>query len=234
MAKRVADDEASAKQVEAELAEALTGPKVASAEQRAKLERRVASARALVESTKEAEANLNKTPLSTFGSRGWEEEVQAGAKSGKLKANTGNKKLDEKLNKKFQNPALALYKIQQTFYKFSFLLVPISLPFVALLFVWKRGFTFYDHGVFVLYSLTFMAMLIMVAAAVVRWGGGIGVSAVTLALPFIIPIHMYAQLKGAYSLRTFSALWRTFMLLNFCTVTLVIFLLAVIMLGFTG
>ena len=48
-----------------------------------------------------------------------------------------------------ENPELALYKLQQTFYKFSFLLVPISIPFVALLFLWKKGFTLYDHGVFV-------------------------------------------------------------------------------------
>ena len=39
-------------------------------------------------------------------------------------------------------------------------------------------------------------------------------------------------LQGAYGLRTFSALWRTFFLLIFSSVALVLFVLAVIWLGF--
>ncbi|MDP3853260.1 DUF3667 domain-containing protein [Phenylobacterium sp.] len=234
MANRVAADKKSLAEAEAALAAAPQSDDEAAADRRKDLEGAVADARELVADTEEAVALMDKTPLSVVGGRGWEEEVRAKALSGEFKANTGNKKLDEKLNKKAQNPALALYKIQQTFYKFSFLLVPISLPFVALLFLWKRGFTFYDHGVFVLYSLAFMAMLSMAAAAAMRWGGSAGASAVALGVPFIIPAHMFAQVKGAYSLRTFSALWRTFMLLNFCAVALSLFLLAVIMLGFTG
>jgi len=45
---------------------------------------------------------------------------------------------------------------------------------------------------------------------------------------------MFAQLKGAYSLSVFSTLWRTFILLNFCFMTLLLFLFTVIMLGLTG
>jgi hypothetical protein len=50
------------------------------------------------------------------------------------------------------SPDLALYKIRQAAYKFSFLLVPISVPFIALLFLWKRGVTVYDHVVYTLYA----------------------------------------------------------------------------------
>lgn len=234
LANRLAADQASLTEAERALAKAPAGDDGDSKDRRKELEGAVKDARELVADTKEAVTALDSTPLSVIGGRGWEEEVRAKTISGEFKVNTGNKELDKKLRKKLENPALALYKIQQTFYKFSFLLVPISLPFVAVLFLWKRGFTFYDHGVFVLYSLTFMAMLIMVAAAVVRWGGSAGASAVAVGLWFIIPAHMFAQLKGAYSLSVFSTLWRTFMLLNFCFVTLLLFLFTVIMLGFTG
>src|SRR4030095_16153191 len=144
-------------------------------------------------------------------------------RSGKMKVNTGDKRLDATIKHKLENPDLALYKLQQSFYKFSFLLVPISIPFVALLFIWKRGFTLYDHGVFVLYSLTFMSLLAM-AVAVAGRVGGIVEGLTFAATPFVIPAHMYFQLKGAYGLRTFSALWRTFFLLIFCSIALVFFI----------
>jgi len=234
MAKRLAADRAGLAKAEEALAGAPAGDDEAAIARRKDLEGNVAAARQVVAATEKAAAALDSTPLSEIGGRGWEEELRAQALSKKFQPNTGSKKLDEKLMQKSENPALALYKIQQTAYKFSFLLVPLSLPFVALLFVWKRGFTLYDHGVFVLYSLTFMAMLTMVAAAVIRWGGPAGGTAVAIGLPFIIPAHMFAQMKGAYSLRVFSAAWRTFLLLIFCAVILCLFLLAIIMLGFTG
>ncbi|MDP3748693.1 MAG: DUF3667 domain-containing protein [Phenylobacterium sp.] len=234
LANRLAADQASLVAAEAALAKAPTGDDGDARGRRKDLEGDVKDARDVVADTQEAVAALDSTPTSVIGGRGWEDEVRAKTLSGEFKVDTGNKDLDKKLRKKLENPALALYKLQQTFYKFSFLLVPISLPFVALLFIWKRGFTFYDHGVLVLYSLTFMAMLTMVAAAIVRWGGAAGGAAVAIGLPLIIPAHMFAQLKGAYSLRMFSAIWRTFLLLNFCVIAIVIFLLTVIMLGFTG
>ena len=132
--------------------------------------------------------------------------------------------------KKLQNPDLAVYKFQQTVYKFAFLLVPLSIPFVALLFLWKRGFTLYDHGVFVLYSLTFMAMLLMLmvlSATIAGWLGGIVIPLGLLA----VPVHVFAQMKGAYSLSWFSALWRTIALLVFCNIVVGLFFAAIVYLG---
>src|SRR3546814_3638699 len=43
------------------------------------------------------------------------------------------------------------------------------------------------------------------------------------------PIHIYKQLRGAYELRRFSALWRTFVLLVFALIALVFFIM--LMLG---
>lgn len=138
------------------------------------------------------------------------------------------------LLKKLQNPDLAVYKLQQTMYKFAFLLAPFSIPFMALLFLWRRGPTLYDHGVFVLYSLTFMAMLLMVMVVAGALsgviGGWFGAWAITLGL-LAIPAHMFAQLKGAYGLSIFSATWRTVALVVFCNIVLGLFLTAILYLG---
>ena len=134
------------------------------------------------------------------------------------------------LLKKLKNPDLALYKLQQTVYKFAFLLVPFSIPFVALLFLWKRGFTLYDHGVFVLYSLTFMAMLLMALVLISMLGAGWAMAAISIA-SLAVPAHMFAQLKGAYSLSIFSALWRTLLLLIFTNIVISFFVAAIVYLG---
>ena len=145
----------------------------------------------------------------------------------KLNFDTGSKKLNGKLKEKFENPELALYKLQQAFYKFSFLLVPISIPFMALLFLWKKGFTLYDHGVFVLYSLTFMSLLVMVLAGATRIGG-LAEGVAWSAAPFVAPAHMYYQLQGAYGLRTWSTLWRTWLLMIFSVIALSLFIAAIL------
>jgi len=138
--------------------------------------------------------------------------------------------LTKTVAKKLKNPDLALYKLQQTMYKFAFLLVPLSIPFVALMFLWKRGFTLYDHGVFVLYSLTFMSLLLMavvVLATTIKGAAGWAAGAGGL----IAVAHMFAQLKGAYSLTIFSTLWRTVALLIFCEIAATLFIVSIIYLG---
>ena len=142
----------------------------------------------------------------------------------------GSNALNEKVRHKLENPQLALYKLQQTFYKFSFLLVPISIPFVALLFLWRRSVTLYDHGVFILYSLTFMSLLTMMVALLLRLNEGLGGFAAA-CVPAIVPAHMFFQLKGAYGLGLASTLWRTALLLIFASIALILFVLAVIWLG---
>jgi hypothetical protein len=164
---------------------------------------------------------------------GWMATLSESVRTGQTKINTGNKDLDKALTKKALNPELALYKIQQTAYKFSFLLVPLSIPFLALLFLWKRGFTLYDHGVFVLYSITAMSILFTAAILIGSLWGPLGVLA-GLAVCFGPPVHMYAQLKGAYGLSVFSALWRTAVLQILCIIVVGLFLTTIVMMGLTG
>jgi len=163
----------------------------------------------------------------------WQAEVRDAVEAGNINVNLGNETLNKNVKKKLLNPDLAIYKIQQTLYKFSFLLIPLSIPFVALLFLWKRGFTLYDHGVFVIYSLTAVSILLLLTAALGKLWSGFGVLGAFLFV-FGLPVHMFAQLKGTYGLRTFSALWRTIALMFFCFLASTLFLLAIIMLGLTG
>jgi hypothetical protein len=103
-------------------------------------------------------------------------------------------------------------------------------PFVWLLFAWRRKFGPYDHAVFVTYSLCFMSLLFVALAAL---GEVSFVPGWLLALAFALipPLHIYKQLKGAYGLSRFSAAWRTMSLLLFIVIVLALFVDALLLLG---
>ncbi len=132
--------------------------------------------------------------------------------------------------KKLMNPDLAAYKIQQTSYKFAFLLVPLSIPFMALLFLWRRRTTLYDHGVFVLYSLTFVTLAAVIATGLGMIHPALGGLAWFVFI-FAIPAHQFAQLKGGYELGWFSTLWRWVFLQVFCMIVASLFIGAVLWLA---
>ena len=163
----------------------------------------------------------------------WQADIHDAVVDGRLKTNLGNEHLNEKVRKKLLNPDLALYKLQQTTYKFAFLLVPLSIPFVALLFLWRRGWTLYDHGVFVLYSLTAMSILFALVSVLGALWSPLAIFG-SLAVIIGVPVHMFAQLRGAYGLSIFSAGWRTLALLIFCTWVISLFFLSIVLLGLTG
>ncbi len=118
-----------------------------------------------------------------------------------------------------QNPQLLIHKLQTNAYKFAWLLIPISVPFVALTFLWRRRFGLYDHTVFTTYSITFMFALIAVATLAGHFVSGWLAFAVLL----YAPVHMYRQLRGTYDLRWFSAAWRLIVLSMFAWWTMIIF-----------
>lgn len=136
----------------------------------------------------------------------------------------------KKIAKKLMNPDLAVYKIQQTFYKFAFLLVPLSIPFMALLFLWRRRTTLYDHGVFVLYSLTFVVLAGLIAIGLGFIHPALGVFS-WFAVMVGTSVHQFAQLKGGYELGWFSTLWRFFFLQTFCVIVVGLFMIAILFLA---
>lgn len=145
---------------------------------------------------------------------------------------TGLPRLDKGLEKFNENPGLALYKLQSNGYKFSWLLIPISVPFVWLLFFWTRRFHFYDHTVFVTYSLAFMSLFAIALTLLGLAGAPSDIISITAML--VPPVHMFRQLKQAYGLGWFGAGMRTFILLNFCAFTAVIFFLLLLGIGALG
>ena len=125
-----------------------------------------------------------------------------------------------------KNPELLTAKIQEAASKFSWLLIPLSVPFLWLLFPLRRR-KMYDHTVFVTYSLSFMMMLVIAGGLLVA----AGFSAVAGFLFFVPPFHMYRHLKGAYQLGRFSAIVRTIALVTFAFVAAGLFMTAAIALG---
>ena len=126
-----------------------------------------------------------------------------------------------------ENPDLLIYKLKTNAYKISWALIPLSVPFMWLLFPFSRRFRLYDHTVFVTYSLSFMTMLIIAALLL----GTVGLGSIG-SLAFVVPpIHMYVQLKDTYGLTRIGALWRTVLLVSFAFLAVTFFALLLLTLG---
>jgi len=194
----------------------------------ANVERKIAEARAAGQDTSALQENL--------GTRREMLKNAETAAQGKMPSfadfKTGWPKLDKGLAKANANPNLALYKIQSNAYKFSWALIPISVPFVWLMFLWHFRRRVYDHAIFVTYSLAFMSLLTILLT--VMWESGVSSDVISVAALIIPPVHIYAQLKGAYEIGRFGALIRTFLLIIFASFALVLFLLFLLGLGISG
>ena len=126
-----------------------------------------------------------------------------------------------------RDPKGAMANIQDATSKYSWLLIPLSVPFLWLLFPFSRRYKLYDHGVFVTYSLSFMMILVIVGGAMV-WAG---LSTAASLLSLVPPFHMYRQLKGAYGLTWYGALLRTIALVTFAFLAAVLFAVAMVAIG---
>ena len=135
--------------------------------------------------------------------------------------------LNEGIGKAAKNPELLVYKLKTNAYKFSWLIIPLSVPFVWLLFPFSRRFRMYDHTVFVTYSLCFM-MLLVVAGILFQ---SIGLAAIGGLLWLLPPFHMYRQLKGAYRLGRWGALWRATLLTIFAFIVISLFAAVLVGMG---
>jgi hypothetical protein len=147
-------------------------------------------------------------------------------------AHTGWYTLDHGIEKWQKNPSLMIYKLQSSVYKFSWLLIPLSLPFVWLLFFWKREYKLYDHAIFIIYSISFMSLLFIVLTL----ASAIGVAAKWLAVAgMVIPfVHIARQLRQAYRLRWWSAILRAVVLTWFISIVLGLFMLILVGMGMMG
>jgi len=127
--------------------------------------------------------------------------------------------LSDAVKKARNNPELVAYKLKTNAYKFSWLIIPLSVPFVWLLFPFSRRFRLYDHTVFVTYSLCFMTLLVVVGVVF----QSLSLTALAGLLWLIPPFHMFRQLKGAYGLTRWGAIWRATLLTMFALIVVSLF-----------
>ena len=142
---------------------------------------------------------------------------------------TGVPFIDAGLHKANANPALTLYKLQTNSYKFSWLLILLSAPLLWLLYPFSRRFGWYDHLVFVTYSISFMMLFWVVLRVLTHWG----LSAdLTLTLGILYPpLHIYWQLRSAYRSSRLGALLRALVLTFMASITLTLFFLLLVAMG---
>jgi hypothetical protein len=126
-----------------------------------------------------------------------------------------------------KNPELMVANVQDAASKFSWLLIPLSVPFLWLLFPFSRRYHLYDHTVFVTYSLSFMMMLV-IAGGLLVLAGASGLAGMLFLVP---PFHMYRQLKGAYQLGRFGTWWRMILLVTFSFIAGALFFVVVAAVG---
>lgn len=162
------------------------------------------------------------------------DEIAAANARGDAKINFGVPWLDEKARAALKNPKLLFYKLQSKAYKLSFLLVPLSLPWLWLVLFWRRKadgvrVTMYDHAIFALYSISFISLLFI--------AGSLLLSANIVSQFVWIPIllapaaHMFASLRGAYTLGPWEAGWRTIYLSVAAMMSLSAYLVILLVLG---
>lgn len=147
---------------------------------------------------------------------------------GDKKLDTGSPRTDALIRRALHNPELYLYRLENTAYKCLFMLIPISLPFLWLMFVGRRDVAVYDHAVFSLYSLSFMSLLIVVCALLAL----VGMSSLAVTLLLLVPpLHMFLQLRETYRLGLFASLWRTVMLLAIAGTAFLLFVVFILVMS---
>jgi len=93
------------------------------------------------------------------------------------------------LNNIRENPDAVSMKVQDAASKYSWLLIPISVPFMWMLFPFRRRYNTYDHMVFVTYSLSFMMMLVIAGGVLIE----VGMSALAGFLFFVPPFQLWLR-----------------------------------------
>lgn len=141
---------------------------------------------------------------------------------------TGFEGLDRRIREATANPELLLLKLQSNAHKFTWVLIPLSVPFLWLVFAWRREYRLYDHTVFIVYALS-AVMLLMTAMALLSATG----LSVEWAL-FLIPVHQYLQLRGAYRISRWGAIWRAAWLTVSANVVLSLFAILLLASGLIG
>ena len=137
----------------------------------------------------------------------------------------------ERVRASLNDPDLLVYKLRSAASEYSFMLVPASVPFLWLMFFWKRRVYLYDHVIFSLHSLSFMALFVTLLVVGFEFHVGRHIESYWGWLFLVPPAHMFFHLKGTYGIGIFGALWRTFMLSFIAMIVLLCYVAAILILG---
>lgn len=152
------------------------------------------------------------------------------------KIDTGWERFDKGLARANKNPQLLLYTLQTNAYKYSWAMIPLSMPFLWLLFLHRRRYRQqyrgYDHLVFITYSIAFMSLALVLFFLLAS--AGINHAILNIIFVAIPPLHVYSHLRGAYALSRWSAAWRTIALLISALFVITFFGLLLLALGVLG
>ena len=180
------------------------------------LESDEAAKKALDEAKKKADAGVNKKATADLN-LGWP---------------ALQKRLEHNLKELKDNPSLAFYKLKIASYKYSWALIPLSVPFMWLLFFWRRDIHLYDHAIFITYSISFMMMFLILLTLAAAFG--VSGAIWGTALGIVPPLHLYKQLRHAYKLSRFGAWLRLFILSIAISIVLTLFFVLLLMIGLIG
>ena len=187
---------------------------------------------------KELKSDRNGIAFATTGEPIYDDvgaRVSAGGpvKFSMFKSETGWAWFDKKMNdggkKMVQNPSLAFYKLQSNGYKFAWLLIPLSLPFIWIVTLGVRGRHFYDHAVFTTYSITFMCFWFILVSLLDRTD--LDLPLLGIAVLLIPPVHLYKQLRHAYGLTRAGAILRMIPLAMSIVIVMTLFMSILLFLG---
>lgn len=121
-----------------------------------------------------------------------------------------------------QNQELLFYKMKTNGYKFSWLLIPLSLPFMWLVTLGVRGHPMYDHAIFVTYSISFMSLLVIVLVLLEMTGIDQGLLWSLGGLYALI--HLYRHLRHSYGRSRIGTFFRLMLLLTSISIVVVLFM----------
>lgn len=157
------------------------------------------------------------------------ETFSPGAAQDDLTRDAGWKGLDAVGRKIMAQPEQVIGKAQANSYKFSWLLIPLSVPFMWLLFPFSKRFGLYDHTMVVTYSLAFAGLF----STILLLLGAMGIGADLLGTVFLggMVIHHALHLSGFYEGSWPMTIFRLVVLEMFIGLIIGLFLVALFFMG---
>lgn len=174
--------------------------------------------RALEASVREAKAEINVLAYMDNKPAPYPEVMQ----DGETRGGAFMRGMRDALGEGAENQDLLLYKMKTNGYKFSWLLIPLSLPFMWLVTLGVRGHPMYDHAIFVTYSISFMSLLVIVLVLLEMIGisGGILWPAGAVYALF----HLYRHLRHSYGRSRIGTVFRLMLLLISIGIVAILFM----------